>query len=145
MRIQVEVSDEVTPAVRRYLNTTLPARRREAVEAALQDTLVAVIGQNPVETARSRAAWVSSLEQLGGTPPAGWQGLQPSGEADGRIAGQLSRQHEPDITAVSATNSVSYVGFLEYGTSRTSPFSMVRRALRQARQQTLDRLRQLFR
>lgn len=145
MRIHIEIIDNVTSAARRFVSATLPQRRREAVESALRETLAEVIVLNPVETARSRAAWVGSLEELGGTAPANWQGPHPTQDAEGRTAGRLIRQHEPDTSSVSASNAVSYVPLLEYGTSRLSPFAMARRALWLTRERTLGRLSRLFR
>ena len=144
MRIDVEFSDEATPAIRRFLGVTLPQRRREAVEKSLQEALVKVVELNPVETARSRAAWVNSLEQLEGSPPANWQGPHPSGEGEGRAAGELVRQHSTDQSAATAANHIPYARLLEYGTSHMRPFAMVRRALQQVRERTLNRLRQMF-
>lgn len=51
-----------------------PEARRDMVESAVRQTLFNTIRGNPVDTARSRASWVQSLERLGGTPPAGWPG-----------------------------------------------------------------------
>lgn len=143
MRIDVSLADTASPALRELVRRTLPERRRTAVEATLADALADTIQTNPVDTARSRAAWVTSLEQLGGRPSAGWQGPQPTGEAEGRSAGALARQHDRDSSSAAATNAVAYVPFLEYGTSRMGPFAMVRRSLQLARDRLLARLRSI--
>ncbi len=145
MRIDVLVTDSLTPAIRQFASRQLPQRRDAATESTLRDTLTDVVRLTPVETGRSRAAWVASLEELGGRPPAGWQGPQPTGEVEGRSAGQLTRQYTQDTSEAVAENRVAYVPFLEYGTSRMSPFAMVRASLVQARQRLMDRLQRLFR
>jgi hypothetical protein len=133
MRIVIEWHNGISPRLRRLADARLPAVRREAVEETFRELLAETIRLNPVETARSRAAWVASLEQLGGAPPAGWQGPHPTAESEGRSLGRLDRDDGPDVTGITATNSVRYVPFLEYGTRRMAPFGMVRRALSRAR------------
>lgn len=145
MRITVDIDGEARRRLQDLAGARLPELRRQAVEAAARQALTETILQNPVETARSRAAWVASLQQLGGAPPTGWQGPRPTGEADGRRQGRLDRTHDRDVTAVAAGNAVQYVPFLEYGTRRSAPFAMVRRALARARQSLLARLRLLLR
>ena len=145
MRIEIQIDDEVSPAVRRFLGASLATGRRNAVEAAARDALADTIRFNPVDTARSRAAWVDCLERLGGTPPAGWQGPQGDGESEGRASAILVKEDDRDLSLVSATNAVGYVGLLEYGTSRMRAFAMVRRSLLLARGRLLERLRTLFR
>jgi hypothetical protein len=144
MRINLQIDDAIGPALRRFLRTDLPEHRRVVVDETLRDVLADVVQLNPVDTARSRAAWVSSLEQLGGQAPAGWQGPSPLGEAEGRAAGDLSRQSDADRSSAAATNAVPYAGFLEYGTSAMRPYGMVRRTLWQARERLLDRLGRMF-
>lgn len=145
MRFDVHISNPLTPAVQRFTRDRLPDLRRDLVEATLRDTLTETVRLNPVDTARSRAAWVASLEQLGGRPPAGWQGPHPTAEAAGRAAGSLVREHSLDHSSAAAANAITYVPFLEYGTARHTPFAMVRTALARARQRLLDRLRRLTR
>jgi hypothetical protein len=145
MRIELQWHNEASPRLRRLRHTRLPAMRREAVEETFRELLSETIRLNPVQTARSRAAWVAALEQVGGTPPAGWQGPQPTGESEGRRLGVLRRHHEADVTDLAATNGVRYVPFLEYGTRRMAPFGMVRRALSRARRLLLEQLRRSWR
>jgi len=127
------------------LATRLPDLRRRIITVAMKHALAETIRFNPVDTARSRAAWVRSLEQLGGTPPAGGQGSHPSAVDDGRALGQLQRHETADTTELTAFNSVDYVPHLEYGTSRMAPFAMARRALHGARQIMVNELRNLLR
>lgn len=140
MRITLNIEDQASDRLRE-LQAALPEVRQEAVAETMRETLVEVIRLNPVDTARSRAAWVNALEQLGGVAPAGWQGPHPTQEHAGRSRGQSAQQNDDDQTTVSASNGVDYVPLLEYGTRRTSPIGMVRRALQAARQRLIDRLR----
>lgn len=129
MRVTVTVEDEVSANLERFVQSRLPEARLEMVEEAARLALTETIRANPVDTARSRAAWVASLEQLGGVPPADWRGPHPTADDEGRGQAMLTQQHERDVTEIVAGNLVEYVPFLEYGTSRMRPFGMVRRAL----------------
>lgn len=145
MRIKLQWHNDASPRLRRLRSTRLPAVRREAVEETFRELLSETIRLNPVETSRSRAAWAAALEQMGGMPPAGWQGPHPTGESEGRGLGALHRQDGGDVTDLAATNGVRYVPFLEYGTRRMAPFGMVRRAVSRARRLLLERLRRSWR
>jgi hypothetical protein len=144
MRLEITSNDAVTPAIRRFVRSKLPDLRRQAVEHALREALAEAVRLNPVDTARSRAAWAASLEQLGGVPPAGWRGAHPTAEAEGRAAAALSREQDLDRSTAAASSAVPYVPLLEYGTSRLGPFAMVRTGLRRARRGLIDRLRRIF-
>jgi hypothetical protein len=144
MRIWIEVTNADRGRLRNLAGPDFARRRRVEVEATLRDVLADTIRINPVRTARSRAAWVASLEQVGGSAPAGWRGPRPTAESEGRAAGQVTLAHDTDRTAAVVTNSVPYSSWLEYGTSRTRAFAMVRTALARARASLIGRLRQLF-
>lgn len=116
-------------SLRRLIDRQLAAGRREMVRRAMRDTLVDVIRFNPVDTARSRSAWATPLERLGGVPPAGWQGPRPSAVEEGSRLGRLEERHDRDVTEIAVSNGVRYVPLLEFGTSRMKPFAMVRRSL----------------
>jgi hypothetical protein len=141
MQITLTLDDRATDELQRLADHRLPDLRRDVIEETARHALAETIAGNPVDTARSRAAWVASLEQLGGAPPAGWLGPHSSADDEGRTHGELSHHHDRDVTEILATNSVDYVPHLEYGTSRLRPFRMARRALAQARQRLLDTLR----
>ena len=141
MRISLNIEDGIRERLRALQSEALPELRQQAVEETMRETLVDIIRLNPVDTARSRAAWVNALEQLGGIAPAGWQGPHPTEEHTGRSLGQATQQDDRDQTAVAAVNAVDYVPLLEYGSRRTAPVGMVRRALQAARQRLIDRLR----
>ncbi|WP_437206449.1 hypothetical protein [Planctomicrobium sp. SH664] len=128
MNLRIDVQNGASPRLR-SLAHDLPLHRRQLVETILRNTLRQIIPLNPVDTARSRAAWVSSLEQLGGTAPAGWEGDHPTATAEGRRQGGLLRSDEADLTEAAAVNQVQYVSLLEYGTQRRAPAAMVRRGL----------------
>ena len=112
----------------------LSENRQRLVNAILADVLTEVIELNPVDSARSRAAWVTSLDQLGFPVPPGWQGDNPTAISEGRGLGELVQVDSSDITERTAVNSVDYVRYLEYGNSRQAPHAMVQRALHHGRQ-----------
>ena len=121
--------------VRRWLGVVrgrgVPRARRGLVRRVSRAALVGAIENNPVDTARARAAWVADLEQLGGAAPAGWEGSHPESAAiaEGRDLGDVEARDETQVTEIAATNRVDYINYLEYGTRRMSPFEMVRRSL----------------
>jgi hypothetical protein len=129
MRMEVRVSGDAAEDLRQLAGSRLDSARQELVREAMIQTLQEIILGNPVDTARSRAAWVTSLEALGGSPPSGWEGPHPTAIAEGRGQGKLSLQETRGESRATADNSVDYVPLLEYGTSRMAPYAMVRRSL----------------
>jgi hypothetical protein len=115
----------------RALQRTLPARRQALTRPLAQQVLQQTIQSNPVDTARSRAAWVAPLEQLGGTPPQNWQGPHPNPTAikEGANAGTLTQSQTDHVTSLAISNAVPYIAYLEYGTRQAAPQSMLRRSL----------------
>ncbi len=128
IRLRFEVDDTATPSLARSAER-LPVARRELVERLMREGLTRIVERNPVETGRSRTAWVQSLERLGGQAPPGWTGPLPSGVQRGRTEGRLVRSDTEDRTLIEAMNAVPYIAFLEYGTVRMSAFAMVRKTL----------------
>lgn len=141
MSLRFQLEGDAAEKIRQLAGTRLESARTQLVREAMINTLQATIERNPVDTARSRAAWVSSLEELGGTPPAGWEGPHPTAADAGRQLGDLSLNDSGQISEARAVNAVSYISFLEYGSSGRSPKAMVRGAL----QQVAGRLREFFR
>jgi hypothetical protein len=139
MRMRVEIENRASARLESLAGRDLPEARRRLVEQAMQAALIDALHVNPVDTGRSRAAWASALQQAGGDAPADWQGPHPdaSAIAEGGAQGSLTRADGDSSTALSARNSVRYVGFLEYGTRRMGPMAMVRRALARVQPQLL--------
>jgi len=131
VQLQIEIDAAGLEELRRLARERVPDARRDMVESAVRHTLVNTIRGNPVDTARSRASWVQSLERLGGTPPAGWRGPRPLQFAidEGRSLARLEQDDGPHQTTVTATSRVFYVPYLEYGTSERPPYAMLQRAL----------------
>jgi hypothetical protein len=136
MNIRIEIDERVSQRFDELSRDKLREARRDMVEEALRQTLGDTIRVNPVDTGRSRAAWVSALRQLGASPPDGWQGSHPDAGAISQGAGRglLEIADEESRSAASAVNAVDYVGYLEYGTSRMAPFAMARQALLRVQQ-----------
>ena len=137
MSFSVEIELDVASARDRLsrAHDRIPQWRRALVERVAREALARTIPANPVDTARSRSAWVAALEQLGGAPPPGWQGAQPDAAAiaEGRDLGSVARSESSDVTDIQITSGVDYVTYLEYGTRRMSPFAMAHRGLYEVR------------
>ena len=127
---------------RRFHDKEFPLCRRTVVEEIAGDVLSMTIERNPVDTGRSRSAWVASLAQLGETAPAGWQGPHPVAAALSEGAGRASLDitHDAESTTITITTAVPYVAFLEDGTRAMAPFLMVTRSLSQVRSRLADLL-----
>ena len=114
--ISLEIVNEVE--VRRWLGgiqrREVPRARRGLVRRVSRAALVGAIENNPVDTARARAAWVADLEQLGGAAPAGWEGSHPESAAiaEGRDLGDVEARDETQVTEIAATNRVDYINYL---------------------------------
>lgn len=89
----------------------------------MDETLAVTSSNNPVATGRSRAAWDAARMKL-----------STSGNSSSSSEGHLNRTTAADTTELQATNLVPYISYLEYGTSKTAPVAMVRRALMQMAQ-----------
>lgn len=131
MKIEITIEGNAVENIRQKSGAELESARSNLIRDAAIQTLQRIILLNPVETACSRAAWVNMLEELGGTPPSGWEGSHPSAIEQGRQLGQLALNEASSQSEARLTNGVNYVSYLEYGTSRMSPFAMARTALRQ--------------
>ena len=148
MNLELQVD---TAAVRQQLehwrDDRLPTARREAVQAGMVAALRATIEANPVDTGRSRAAWVTALEALGGTPPLGWAGEKPVASAmdEGAAAGQVQREESTDQSSIAVANTVRYVVLLELGGRGQPPRRMVATGLDAARSAALTELWQQLR
>ena len=127
VHVQVEGGDRLRDLVR----YRVPDARRQMVERGMEATLESTIELNPVDTGRSRAAWKAALDQLRGSANTGVSAEGPIGEGTAR--GSLTHEHDETTTDLAATNAVNYVPFLEYGTSRMTPYQMVRRSLAMVR------------
>ena len=126
---------EPFPRLTELRDRRIPAWRTELANRLMQRALELTIEGNPVDTARSRAAWVRALTALGVQPPPGWQGTQPEPAAirSGSARGSLARADTETRSTRTATNSVDYINLLEHGTTQMQPAHMVRRALHQLR------------
>ena len=127
MRIEIQIEGDGLRRLRDLADYQVPDARRRMVERGMQATLESTVQLNPVATGRSRAAWKAALDELQGEPDAASGGGGPI--AEGRSLGSLRHSHDHTTSTISATNAVAYVPFLEYGTSRMSPFQMVRKSL----------------
>ena len=127
MRITFQIQGGDLQSLRELARYRVPEARRRMVEHGMEAALENTIQLNPVDTGRSRAAWKAALDELRGGGSNVTAGGGPIGE--GTSLGSLKHDHRETTTTISATNAVSYVPFLEYGTSRMTPFQMVRRSL----------------
>jgi len=116
--------------------TRLPQWRRQLAESISREVLRRTIAHNPVDTGRSRSAWVTGLARLGGAAPPGWKGPHPDQTAlsEGAELVAVSQRESATQSEVRVSNGVDYVSFLEFGTQRTAPSEMVSRSLSGARE-----------
>ncbi len=134
LKLEIRVDGDATERVRDLAESPLSRACHDLVRQIAQRSLQSIITENPVESGRSRAAWVQALEHLGGTAPPGWEGSHGNGVVDGRKHGTGTLVDGNSFSEATISNSVNYVRYLEYGTSRISPFAMVRRSLQRQRQ-----------
>lgn len=132
MSIQIEIDDAATSALKELLNQKIPNARQEMVNQIAADVLNQTAQENPVSSGRSRAGWTAAAQRL---PGATTTDSTTGGE------GTMTTNHDRNTTSVAATNQVPYIAFLEYGTSKMAPFSMLRQALAGV----LGRLNSMFR
>ncbi len=102
MRVVVESAGEVFD---------VRGLREEVVSSVVGRVLGRIVELQPVETGRTREAWMGMAFGVGGD------------DGDVRVN---SDEH---VTQVDLVNRVEYLPFVEYGTSKMEPVGMVRRAL----------------
>jgi len=109
-----------------------PRARRRLTRRVSRMVLRETVQRNPVDTGR---AWVESLEQLGGSAPAGWEGSHPESDAiaEGRGRSRVVESGERHLSEVAAVSGVDYINYLEFGTRKMSPVQMVLQRLLGAR------------
>ncbi|QDT67066.1 hypothetical protein [Calycomorphotria hydatis] len=128
MQISVEVIPDRQSAS--LLSRQQQLRQTFATELA-RSILERTIEENPIDTGRSRAGWVASLRELGGTAPPGWASSSTDNNAiqDGLGQAHLMHHDDADISEITITNEVDYVGLLERGTNRIPAARMVAKAI----------------
>ena len=131
MKLEFELDSQLRDALEELRDDGVAAARRTLVTDLTREVLQATHDTNPVATGRSQSAWGAALSQLGDT----------GSDAAGNGEGQLELAEDDQVTVISATNSVPYITFLEYGTSKMPPFAMLRSSLAAV----LGRISQLFR
>jgi hypothetical protein len=126
MRLEIQIINPASGSLRSFATTSVPESRRQMVDHGMRAALESTIELNPIRTGRSRAAWAAALAELGGTLQIG----ATSGPvSEGASLGSAAIEQSETRTTARATNSVRYVPFLEYGTSKRAPIAMVRRSL----------------
>lgn len=140
--LTVVVDDGASSRLTELSTSELDESRRQLVDEAMSVVLQGVVRTNPVDTGRSRSAWVRALEAVGGEAPSGWRGPHPDAGAIARGAtlGRVERIEGISRDELRATNAVRYIRYLEYGTSKMRAFAMVRRSLAQV----VPRIRGMF-
>jgi hypothetical protein len=128
------------------LRAWLAPWRREVVDHVARNVLGETIARNPVDTGRSRSAWVAGLEHLGGIAPPGWHGDTPNTAAiaEGAAAADVAQPESRHASEAIVTSGVEYVRYLEYGTRSMSPFAMVGRSLADASRHLVGALGRLL-
>lgn len=80
----------------------------------------------PVDTGRSRAAWLPYLKKNG--VETNTMAIDAAAEAEGLALGTYKEVKATAKSSVTVTNSVDYTIYLEYGSSKQAPNGFVRRA-----------------
>ena len=136
IKLEIEIeADRLIQRLSSIRDDKLPENRRRMIEDVTREALRRTIVRNPVDTGRSRSAWVTGLEGLGGIAPVGWKGAHPDPAAISEGSGRSSHslRDSSQRTEIQVSNAVRYIAFLELGTRKMAPFQMVRRTLLEAR------------
>lgn len=129
MRLKLEVETETAEEWLQDWRDRVDRRRfalgRSIAELALQR----IVEGNPVDTGRSRAAWVAGGQQASLNVSGAGQGGDPQATSAGMSAGTGRMEEEEGRSWYEIVNTVDYVPFLEYGTQRMPAAAMVRASL----------------
>jgi hypothetical protein len=106
--------------VERFANKSLVEADQDR-RAIILKLFSSVIKDTPVDSGRARNNWLTSV----GSPASGSPNAnnKSGSDATNGIKGNLGKLTD----AVYLTNNVEYIGHLEYGTPKFSPFAMVRK------------------
>ncbi|QDT33633.1 HK97 gp10 family phage protein [Thalassoglobus polymorphus] len=126
MPMRIEISDTVSQKLRDLNESTILQARQEMVQQIATDVLANTAQRNPVETGRSRSGWATAAEQVSGRST---EVADSSGVGSSSGEGTATFTSDRTTSLVNATNNVPYITYLEYGTSRMAPFSMLRESL----------------
>lgn len=142
LRGEIDTRD-LQRSLQRWQTETLPNAIADAVDQGMQAGLLAAIDATPVDTAQARAGWIAPLQELGGIPPAGWTGNEPSGAAiqSGLALGSMSRDQSESRYEITVENGVPYLVLLDQGTRNQPPRRIIVAALQAAHTTTLRALR----
>ena len=108
LQISIRVPSDVVSGIQERLQVKIDSARSEMVQIAINAALADVIDHVPIETGKTQEEWQSEFT---------------------RIQGSLPNNPSAHTSVQSATNGVPQVVYIEYGTSRMSPRSIVRTAL----------------
>lgn len=99
-------------------NQLIPFRQR-LVRKTARKLLQRIAQLTPVDTGRAQSSWLLAAQQL-----------QPETAANTATPDlQITEGSIGSLSIITIVNQVPYMPFLELGTSRMSPFAMIRRAL----------------
>lgn len=98
----------------------IPDQVEDLVRTISLEAVSRITKKNPVDTGRSRANWITSLDGPFDYSISGWEGRDPVAEATAALGVKM-----PEFPVVTIFNNVHYVGYLEQGWSRQAPSGMV--------------------
>lgn len=135
--IQIKVKFETAKFNRMLMTKVIPSSRlaaRDIIRMAALEVLSRTIKCWPVDTGRSRAAWLASfdaaqLKSGGGLLSFSSKGSSPAAIAEGRALGSYEETATLHGLSAKITNAVGYAPMLEAGWSKQAPSGCLRRAM----------------
>ena len=124
MKIDIKIDAATEDSLRHLIDKGIPESRKRLVTEVAANVVEKTAADNPVRSGRSRAGWQAALEQIASGPVA----MDTDRVAQGG-EGRSTTTHDQTTTLVTSTNTVPYIAFLEYGTSKMAPFAMLRQSL----------------
>jgi len=117
MKIDFKSDGTPSASLSDFAQHHIPETRQQLIHEIATDILSAVADGTPIDTGRSQASWQAAADG---------DARNPDSETS-----LIQGDHQ---TEFSATNSVPYMAYLEYGTANHSPVAMIRTALSSASQ-----------
>ena len=114
MPLRIRITSPTAASLRRHASQTVPQARAELADELRSRTLDDVVSRTPVRSGRLRQSW---------TDAAGKGGLDAA----------TTETDSPGRSVRSATSTVPYAKYVEYGTRRQSAQRIVSRAVKRVR------------
>lgn len=134
-------AQEFSAAIEKFVEQ-MPQIADIVIRKSAMDIVAETAREWPVDTGRSRAAWIAAVSD---PPTANYAGNREKNIPGGVVvADSLKTKSESGNFSITVTNPVNYAPFIEYGTVNVAPRGHLQRAIRIVRTDAGELLAELI-